>query len=116
MLPVSKQPLRAALMALNLAQPTTRPVHREWIDDGRQRLPANMVDGGFDNEALHGQMVAILAAWRPGYRILFAFVLISMALAGCTVGPDFVAPSQPRATNYVMGQAATISTQASGDT
>jgi hypothetical protein len=103
-------------MAPNLARPMTRPVHREWIDEGRPHLPANTVDGGFDNEALHGQMAAILAAWRPGHRILFAFMLISTAPAGCTVGPDFVAPSQPRTTNYVMGQAATASTQASGDT
>jgi NodT family efflux transporter outer membrane factor (OMF) lipoprotein len=56
------------------------------------------------------------AKWRPGYRTLFAFMLISSALAGCTVGPDFVAPSPPHATNYVMGQAATVTAQASGDT
>lgn len=43
-------------------------------------------------------------------------MLISTALAGCTVGPNFVAPSQPRATNYIMGQAATVRTHASDDT
>jgi NodT family efflux transporter outer membrane factor (OMF) lipoprotein len=64
---------------------------------------------------LHDQMVAIPAEWRSGYGTLFALMLISTALAGCTVGPDFVAPSQPRATNYVMGQAATVTTRASGD-
>jgi outer membrane protein TolC len=41
---------------------------------------------------------------------------MSAGLAGCTVGPDFVAPSRPSETNYVMGQAATVSAQASGDT
>jgi len=41
---------------------------------------------------------------------------MSACLAGCTVGPDFVAPSRPRETNYVMGEAATVSAQASGDT
>jgi NodT family efflux transporter outer membrane factor (OMF) lipoprotein len=66
--------------------------------------------------AIHQQVLAILAEWRPGYRSLFASMLISTALAGCTVGPDFVAPSQPRATNYVMGQATTVSAQAPGDT
>jgi NodT family efflux transporter outer membrane factor (OMF) lipoprotein len=40
----------------------------------------------------------------------------ALLLAGCTVGPDFVAPSQPRETNYVMGQGATVSAKASGDT
>ena len=40
----------------------------------------------------------------------------ALLLAGCAVGPDFVAPSQPRETNYVMGQAATVSAKASGDT
>jgi NodT family efflux transporter outer membrane factor (OMF) lipoprotein len=47
--------------------------------------------------------------------ILIALILM-VGLAGCTVGPDFVAPSQPRETNYVMGQAATVSAQASGNT
>ena len=115
MLPVSNQPLRSARMAPNLAQPPDGPIHREWTDDGRQHLPANMLDGGFDNEAFHRQMVAILAEWRTGYRTLFALILMSAGLAGCAVGPDFVAPSQPRETNYVMGQAATVSTPASGD-
>ncbi len=66
--------------------------------------------------AFHRQVVGTLTEWRPGYRILFASMLISTALAGCTVGPNFVAPSQPRATTYVMGQAATVSARASGDT
>jgi outer membrane protein TolC len=116
MLPVSNQPLRSSRMAPNLAQPPTKPIHREWTDDGRQHLPLNMMDGGFDSEAFHRQMVAILTEWRTGYRILLALILTSSGLAGCTVGPDFVAPSQPRETNYVIGQAATVSTQASGDT
>ena len=116
MLPVSNQALRSARMAPELAQPPARPIHHEWTDDGRQHLPVNMLDGGFDNEAFHRQMVAILTEWRRGYRILLALILMLAALAGCTVGPDFVAPSQPRETNYVMGQAATVSIQASGDT
>src|SRR5271156_2605155 len=66
--------------------------------------------------AFHRRMAAIVAEWPTGYRILFTLVLTSAGLAGCTVGPDFVAPAQPRETNYVMGQAATVSTQASGDT
>jgi NodT family efflux transporter outer membrane factor (OMF) lipoprotein len=81
------------------------------VDDRRrpapQHLPASMVNG---------RMVAILAEWRTGYRILFALTLMLAGLAGCTVGPDFVAPSQPREINYVMGQTTTVSTQASGDT
>lgn len=39
-----------------------------------------------------------------------------VGLAGCTVGPDFVAPSPPRETNYVRGQAATVSAKVPGDT
>ncbi|HTC11106.1 MAG TPA: efflux transporter outer membrane subunit [Acetobacteraceae bacterium] len=116
MLALSKQSLRSAPMASNLAQTTTRPVHREWCGDGRQHLPASTMDGGLDNEALHGRMAAILAESRPGYRILFVSVLISMALAGCAVGPDFVAPAPPRAPNYVIGQAAIVTAPASGDT
>jgi NodT family efflux transporter outer membrane factor (OMF) lipoprotein len=115
MLPVSNQPLRSAPMAPNLAQARTRPIDREWTDDGRQRLSANLPDGGFEHEAFRCRMVGILTEWRTGDRILFALVLMSAGLAGCTVGPDFVAPSQPHETNYVMGQAATISAQASGD-
>jgi NodT family efflux transporter outer membrane factor (OMF) lipoprotein len=115
MLPVSNQPPRSARMAPNLAQPPTRPTHREGTDDGRQHVPGNML-GGFDSEAFHRQMVAILAEWRTGYRTLFALILMSAGLAGCAVGPDFVAPSQPREINYVKGQAATVSIQASGDT
>jgi NodT family efflux transporter outer membrane factor (OMF) lipoprotein len=61
-------------------------------------------------------MVAILTEWRPGFPVLVALILMSAALAGCTVGPDFIAPSQPRETNYVMGQATTVSAEASGDT
>jgi NodT family efflux transporter outer membrane factor (OMF) lipoprotein len=53
---------------------------------------------------------------RTGCRILFALVSISACLAGCTVGPNFVAPAQPRETNYFMGEAATARVQASGDT
>jgi NodT family efflux transporter outer membrane factor (OMF) lipoprotein len=116
MLPVSNQARRSARIAPNLVQPPARPIHHEWTDDGRQHLPVNMLDGGFDNEAFHRQMVAILTEWRTGYRILLALILMSSGLAGCTVGPDFVAPSQPRETNYVMGQAGIVSTQASGDT
>jgi NodT family efflux transporter outer membrane factor (OMF) lipoprotein len=108
--------LRSAPMTPNLAQPPTRPIHREWTDDSRQHLPAKMVDGGFDNEAFYRRMVAILSEWRTESRILFSLISMSAGLAGCTVGPDFVAPSQPRETNYVMGQAATVSTQASGAT
>jgi NodT family efflux transporter outer membrane factor (OMF) lipoprotein len=93
-----------------------RPIHCEWTDDGRQHLPVNMLDDGFDNEAYHRQMVAILTEWRTGYRTLSALILMSAGLAGCTVGPDFVAPSEPRETNYVRGEAATVSIQASGDT
>jgi NodT family efflux transporter outer membrane factor (OMF) lipoprotein len=48
-------------------------------------------------------------------RAGFVSNLMLAALAGCAVGPDFVAPSQPRETNYVKGQAATVSAQASGD-
>ena len=90
-------------------------MHREWTDDGHQHLPENMMDGGFD-EAFRRQTVTVLAEWRTGYRILFALILMSAGLAGCTVGPDFVAPSKPRETNYVIGQAATVRTRASGDT
>jgi outer membrane protein TolC len=75
-----------------------------------------MLDGGLDNEAFHRQMVAILTEWRTRYRILLALILMSSGPAGCGVGPDFVAPSTPRETNYVMGQAGIVSTQASGDT
>ncbi len=42
-------------------------------------------------------------------------VLISATLAGCAVGPDFVAPSPRRATNYVMGQAVIVTAPASDD-
>jgi NodT family efflux transporter outer membrane factor (OMF) lipoprotein len=66
--------------------------------------------------AFHHRMVAILTEWRPGFPVLVALILMSAALAGCTVGPDFIAPSQPRETNYVMGQATTVSAEASGDT
>jgi NodT family efflux transporter outer membrane factor (OMF) lipoprotein len=66
--------------------------------------------------AFHRRTAAIHAEWRTEYRILFALILMSAGLVGCTVGPDFVAPSQPSETNYVMGQAATVSAQASGDT
>jgi NodT family efflux transporter outer membrane factor (OMF) lipoprotein len=64
----------------------------------------------------HSRMVAIVAEWRTGYRSLSALILMSVGLAGCTVGPDFVPPSQPSETNYVMGQAPTVSAQAPGDT
>jgi NodT family efflux transporter outer membrane factor (OMF) lipoprotein len=40
----------------------------------------------------------------------------ALVLAGCAVGPDFVAPSPPDETNYVKGQAATTSTPPSGET
>jgi NodT family efflux transporter outer membrane factor (OMF) lipoprotein len=66
--------------------------------------------------AFHCRTAAILAEWRTGYRILFALILMAAGLAGCTVGPDFVAPVRPSETNYVVGQAATVSAQASGDT
>jgi NodT family efflux transporter outer membrane factor (OMF) lipoprotein len=59
---------------------------------------------------------SILVEGRTGYRILVALILMSACLAGCTVGPDFVAPAQPGETNYVMGQAATVSAKVSGDT
>ena len=59
---------------------------------------------------------SILAGWRAGYRILFALISMPACLTGCNVGPDFVAPSQPSETNYVMGQAATVSARAPGDT
>jgi NodT family efflux transporter outer membrane factor (OMF) lipoprotein len=116
MLPLSNQPPRSAPMAPNLQQPTTGPFHLERTDDGRRRLPADMVDGGFDNEAPRGRTVATLAEWWPGYRTLFALVLVSATLGGCAVGPDFVTPAQPRETNYITGQAAVVSTPASGDT
>jgi NodT family efflux transporter outer membrane factor (OMF) lipoprotein len=116
MLPESNQPPRSAPMVRNLQQPTTRPLHREWTDDGRQHLPTNMEDGGFDNEAIHGKAVAILTEWWPGYRVLFALILISATLGGCAVGPDFVTPAPPRETNYITGQAAVVSTPASDDT
>jgi NodT family efflux transporter outer membrane factor (OMF) lipoprotein len=61
-------------------------------------------------------MIAIRAEWRTGNRTLFAPVLMLAGLAGCTVGPDFAAPAQPRETNYVIGQAATVSAKAPGDT
>ena len=54
-----------------------------------------MLDGSFDNEAFHCQMVEILTEWRTGYRILLALILMSPGLAGCTVGSDFVVPSLP---------------------
>jgi outer membrane protein TolC len=74
-----------------------------------------MLDGGLDNEASHCQMVAILTEWRTGNRILLALILTSSGLVGCTVDSDFVAPSPPRETNYVMGKAAIVGAQASGD-
>ncbi|HET6306682.1 MAG TPA: efflux transporter outer membrane subunit [Rhodopila sp.] len=40
----------------------------------------------------------------------------ALVLAGCAVGPDFVAPARPGETNYVKGQAATTSTNPSGET
>jgi NodT family efflux transporter outer membrane factor (OMF) lipoprotein len=116
MLLLSNQPLGSATMAPNPAQSPARPIHHEWINDGLQHLPASMLDSGFDNEAFHRQMVAIVSEWRTGYQILLALILMSSGLAGRTVGPDFVAPSQPRETNYVIGQAVTVSTRASGDT
>ena len=61
-------------------------------------------------------MAAIRPEWRTGYRVLFALILLSACLAGCTAGPDFVHPSQPSETNYVMGQTATVSARAPGDT
>src|ERR1700734_3549590 len=74
-----------------------------------------MLGGGFENETAPRQMIAILAEWWNGPRIQAALILMAANLAGCTVGPKFVAPAQPRETNYVMGQAATVSAQASGD-
>jgi NodT family efflux transporter outer membrane factor (OMF) lipoprotein len=115
MLPVSNQRLRSVPMAPILAHPRTRSFRRAWIDGGCRHLPAKRL-GAFDNEAFHRHTVAIRAEWRTGYRTLLTPVLLLAGLAGCAVGPDFVAPSQPRETNYVMGQAATVSTQALGDT
>jgi NodT family efflux transporter outer membrane factor (OMF) lipoprotein len=48
-------------------------------------------------------------------RAGFVPILMVPGLAGCAVGPDFVAPAQPRETNYVTGQAATVTTKAPGD-
>ena len=116
MLPLSNQPLGWATMAPNPAQPPARAIHNEWTNDGRQHLPARMLDDGLDNEASHCQMVAIRTEWRTGNRILLAFILMSSGLVGCTVSSDFVAPSQPRETDYLMGKAGIVSAQASGDT
>jgi len=69
-----------------------------------------MLGGGFENETAPRQMIAILAEWWNGPRIQAALILMAANLAGCTV-----APAQPRETNYVMGQASTVSAQASGD-
>jgi len=70
---------------------------------------------GCDNETVYRRMIAILAEWSTGYRIKFALILMSADLTSCTVGPNFVAPAQPHETNYVMGQAATVTAKASGD-
>ena len=113
MLSVSNELLRSAPMAPNQAHPRSRPFHRAWTDDGRRHLPANMLGDG--PEAFHRHMVATRTEWRTGYRTLLTPVLILASLAGCAVGPDFVAPSRPHETNYVIGQAATVSTQALGD-
>jgi NodT family efflux transporter outer membrane factor (OMF) lipoprotein len=40
---------------------------------------------------------------------------MAAALAGCTVGPNFVSPARPGETNYVIGQATTVSARAAGD-
>jgi NodT family efflux transporter outer membrane factor (OMF) lipoprotein len=112
MLPVSTQKPGSAPLVPNPAQPTTRPFHRAWTDGGRGRSFGNMPDGGFDDAAGHRRMVAILAEWRT----LFVLIPMSASLAGCAVGPDFVAPSRPLETNYLMGQASTVSTRALGDT
>jgi NodT family efflux transporter outer membrane factor (OMF) lipoprotein len=75
-----------------------------------------MMGGDSDNEALHRRTVAIRAEWRTRYRTRFTPVLLLAGLAGCAVGPDFVAPSRLHETNYVIGQAATVTTPALGDT
>jgi NodT family efflux transporter outer membrane factor (OMF) lipoprotein len=74
-----------------------------------------VLDGGSNDEAFHCRMIAIVAEWRTGYRSLFGLILMSAGAAGCAVGPDFVTPSQPHETNYVMGQAVTAKTPALGD-
>jgi NodT family efflux transporter outer membrane factor (OMF) lipoprotein len=102
-------------MAPNPAQPPARTIHHERTNDGREHLPASMLDGCLDDHVFHCQMVPILMEWRTGYQILLALILMSSGLAGCTVGPDFIAPSTPRETNYVMGKAGIVSAQASGD-
>jgi NodT family efflux transporter outer membrane factor (OMF) lipoprotein len=116
MLPLSNQALGLATMAPSLVQPPARPVHNEWTNDSRQHLPAGMLGDGLDNEGSLCQMVAMLAEWRTGNRILLALILMSSGLVGCTVGSDFVAPSPPRETSYLMGKAGIVSAQASGDT
>ena len=83
--------------------------------DAPQHLPGNMVGARFGKEVSHRDMTAIRAAWRTGYQTLLTPVLLLAGLPGCAVGPDFVAPSKPRETNYVMGQAATVSTRALGE-
>jgi hypothetical protein len=95
-------------MAPNPTQPPARPLHHEWTNDGRQHLPASILDGGLDNEASHCQMVAILAEWRTGSRTLLALILMSSGLAGCTVGSDFVAPSPPRGKAYIAGNSSVL--------
>jgi NodT family efflux transporter outer membrane factor (OMF) lipoprotein len=110
---------RFALLACSaLFRAGCMPIINDRRPDAPPRSPANanMLDGRFENQAFHRYVVAILAKWWTGYRILSALILLLAGLAGCTVGPDFVAPSQPRETNYAMGQAATVSTEASGDT
>jgi hypothetical protein len=82
MLPLSNQALGSATMVPKPAQLPARPIHHGWTNDGRQHLPASMLDGGLDNEAFHRQMVANLTEWRTGYRILLALILMSSGLAG----------------------------------
>jgi hypothetical protein len=82
--------------------------------DAPRHSPGNTVRRRFENEVF--PMIAILEEWRAGYRFLFAPVLMLAGLAGCAVGPDFVAPLSPRETNYVMGQTVTVSAKASGST
>jgi NodT family efflux transporter outer membrane factor (OMF) lipoprotein len=66
-------------------------------------------------DAAHRRMAVILAEWWTGYRIPLALIFMAAGVAGCTVGPDFVAPAQPGETDYVMGQATTVSARAPGD-
>jgi NodT family efflux transporter outer membrane factor (OMF) lipoprotein len=113
--PVSNQQLGSAPVAPNLAQPRTKPIDCERSNDGSRPLPANMMDGGCDDAGLPRRMPSIVAEWRAGHLILLAPILMLASLAGCAVGPDFVAPSQPSETNYVVGQAETVRTRASGE-